>query len=149
MMRTTFTYLAVFLFVASAANAAVPGASLSYDWAAQWSAKRLDTVLALYAPAPVFLPTSHSRWTGLAAIRENFGALLAQFNPDIRLHSIKSESSGDLAYDSGSYVETIAPVKGGKSMHFQGDYLFVFQRQKTGEWKILEQTFTSYDPAKL
>lgn len=148
-MRTTSISLAVFLFMGSAANAAAPGASLSDDWAAQWSAKKLDAVIALYTPEPVFLPTSHARWTGLAEIRKNFAALLAQFNPDIRLHSIKSESSGDLAYDSGSYVETIAPVKGGKSMHFQGDYLLVFQRQKNGEWKILEQTFTSYDPAKL
>ena len=148
-MRTTSISLAAFVLFGSAANAAAPGASLSYDWAALWSAKKLDAVIALYAPEPVFLPTSHARWTGLGAIRENFAALLAQFNPDIRLHSIKSEASGDLAYDSGSYVETIAPVKGGKSLHFQGDYLFVFHRQRNGEWKILEQTFTNYDPAKL
>jgi ketosteroid isomerase-like protein len=148
-MRLTAISLAVFLLAGSAGNAAVPGASLSYDWATQWSTKKLDAVIALYAPAPVFLPTSHTRWTGTAAIRKNFSALLAQFNPDIRLHSVRSESSGDLAYDSGSYVETIAPVKGGTIMHFQGDYLFVFQRQKNGEWKILEQTFTIYDSAKL
>ena len=114
---------------------------LSAQWASDWSAKKLDAVMKLYAPDPVFLPSSHERWTGTAEVRNNFAALLAQFNPDVHLHSLVSEASGYLAYDSGSYEETVTPVKGGAAMQFKGDYLFLFQRVH-GEWKILEQTWT-------
>ncbi|TWB77733.1 hypothetical protein FBZ87_103552 [Nitrospirillum amazonense] len=33
-------------------------------------------------------------------------------------------------------------------MHFSGDYLFIFRREAS-VWKILEQTFTVYDPKNL
>lgn len=122
--------------------------AISTTWAADWSAKKLDAVMALYAPDAVFLPSSHPRWAGTAELRKQFAALQSAFDPDIRVRSAVCETSGDLAYDSGSYNETLAPAKGGAALHFEGDYLFVFKRE-AGGWKILEQTFTAYDPNKL
>lgn len=146
-MRT----LGVLVSAAAMTSAAAAGDidALSTTWAADWSNKKLDAVLSLYAPNAVFLPTSRKRWSGTTEIRRNFAALLTQVSADLHLHSLKTGMSGDLAYDSGSYEETITPVKTGKIMHLNGDYLFLFQRQKNGEWKILEQTFTAYDPTKL
>jgi len=40
-------------------------------------------------------------------------------------------------------------VKGGKAIHAQGTYLFLFKRVGRGRWKIVEQTWTSFEPAKL
>ena len=122
---------------------------LSARWAGYWNAKNLDAVMKLYAPQPVFLPTVGPRWSGLAAIRKNFAGVLALYSPDIALHSIRCEVSGTLAYDSGSYDETIVPVKGGKAIHVTGNYIFLFQRQKNGAWKILEQSWTESEPVKL
>ena len=120
--------------------------SVSTEWAADWSAKKLDATLALYAPAPVFLPTVGPRWAGLSVLRTNFAGLLANYNPHITLHSLKAETSGDLAYDDGVYEETITSMKDGKVIAARGSYLFVFRRDKHGRWKIQEQTFSSYDP---
>ncbi len=123
--------------------------TLSNLWASAWSAKKLDAVMAFYAPEPVFLPTVGPRWEGAAEIRKNFAGVLATYNPHIVLHSSKSESSGRLAYDNGTYEETITPVKGGAAIPAKGSYLFVFLRQKNGDWKILEQTWTELEPVKL
>jgi len=147
---TSFSLAAAVLLASlSASPSAQAGGSLSREWAADWSAKRLDEVMRLYAPAPVFLPTVGPRWEGATAIRKHFAGLLAKFNPRIVLHSMRSETSGNLSYDSGTYEETITPVNAGKPIAAQGSYLFIFQRQQNGEWKILEQTWTSLEPVKL
>jgi uncharacterized protein (TIGR02246 family) len=120
--------------------------TLSAQWATQWNAKNLAAVMELYAPRPAFLPTIGPRWAGTDNIRKNFSGLLTTYDPHISLRSIASENSGELAYDSGTYDETITPVKGGKPIASKGSYLFLFQRQPDGSWKILEQTWTSDGP---
>ncbi len=122
---------------------------VSMAWARDWSGRELDTVMTLYAPHPVFLPTSGERWEGPVAIRRNLIKVMAQFMADLHLKSLASDASGILAYASGTYEETILPVKGGAALQFKGNYLFVVQRQKNGGWKILEQTFTAIGSEKL
>jgi uncharacterized protein (TIGR02246 family) len=123
--------------------------SLSTEWAADWSSKNLEAVMKLYAPEPVFLPTVGAGWEGTDSIRKSFAGILAIYSPHIVLHSSKSQTSGDLAFDSGTYDETITPVKGGKPIPAKGGYLFVFQKQKDGGWKILEQTWTELEAINL
>ena len=122
---------------------------VSDEWAKDWSAGDLGAIMKLYAPKPVFLPTSGDRWEGDVTIRENFAKGIAQFKADLRMKSSVSEGEGQFAYDSGAYEETVIPKAGGKGMSVKGNYLFVFQRAHDGAWKILEQTFTQHDPAKL
>jgi ketosteroid isomerase-like protein len=131
------------------AQAAPTPSDLSSIWAADWSAKNLDAVMQLYAPNPVFLPTVGASWDGLSAIRKNCAGLQAKFNPHIVVHSIWTEASGLLAYDSGTYEETLVPAAGGKTIHARGDYIFIYQRRANGPWKILEQTFTELEPIAL
>jgi ketosteroid isomerase-like protein len=131
------------------AQAASSPTELSSIWAADWSAKNLDTVMQLYAPGAVFLPTVGASWDGTSAIRKNCAGLQAKFNPHIVAHSIWTETSGALAYDSGTYDETLVPIAGGKTIHAKGNYIFIFQRRANGPWKILEQTFTELEPIAL
>ena len=122
---------------------------LSSVWAADWSAKNLDAVMQLYAPNPVFLPTVGASWDGATAIRTNCAGLQAKFNSRIAVHSIWTKTSGDLAYDSGTYDETLVPTAGGKAIHAKGNYIFIYVRRTGGPWKILEQTFTELEPIAL
>ena len=147
-MRYILSLLILSLCWEPAVAAPAPPA-LSAQWAADWSAKKLDAVMAGYAPQPIFLPTIGPRWVGAADIRKNCAGLLATYNPHIAVHSLQTAESGDLAYDSGTYDETLVPAKAGKPIAAKGAYLFLFQRQKNGAWKILEQTFTSFAPISL
>lgn len=119
------------------------------SWASDWSAGKLDALMTLYAPDAVFHPTSGERWVGVSEIRKNCAAGLAQFRANLRLKSLTSRSSGDLGYDSGTFEEDTTPIKGGKTLHAHGTYLFVLSRQADGGWKLLEQTWTEYDPGRL
>jgi uncharacterized protein (TIGR02246 family) len=135
---------------APAVSPAAEPATLSARWAAGWSAKDLDGLMALYAPEPVFLTASGERWEGAATIRAHFAEGLAEYNPQLTVKSLKSEASGDLAYDSGSYEETTTAVHGsGGAIRAKGSYLFVFQRQTDGSWKILEQVWTQRGVARM
>jgi len=129
---------------------ATPATDVTQQWVGYWNAKNLDATLTLYAPEPTFLPTSGERWEGMPTIRKNFARLLKRFDPRLTMQSLKSETSGNLAYDSGSFDEVLAPAKGGKAIRAKGHYLFVFQRKsKRSGWKILEQVWTQADPSKL
>src|SRR5580704_3115363 len=96
-MKVTASMIAAFALVFSSASSAAQATdSLSQEWATDWSAKKLDAVIALYAPEPVFLPTIGPRWVGLAAIRKNFAGLLENYDPHVVLHSLETARSGRL-----------------------------------------------------
>src|ERR1700729_4367251 len=135
--------------ISGAAARAEQPADVGAQWAGYWNAKNLSAALTLYGPEPIFCPTQGRAWNGIDAIRRNFAALLVAYDPRLVLTSTRSEISGDLAYDAGTYEEVISPVKGGKAIHAAGTYLFLFKRGKARHWKIVEQTWTSFEPVKL
>ncbi len=101
----------------------------------------------LYAPDAVFLTPTGERFTGRPAIRELTRKAMDTFTNDISLHSIVSEHSGNLAYDSGDYHETLVANLGGSRTDVQGNYLMVLKRQSDSRWLILEQVWTEAAPA--
>ena len=117
-------------------------ANLRQQWVKELHDKQLDQIVALYAPDGAFLSPSGGRFTGPAAIRGLFKNVMDTVTSELTLHSIVTENSGDLAYDSGDYSETLVPTTGGPNQHFQGDYLIVFKRQKDGKWLIVQHTWT-------
>lgn len=68
---------------------------------------------------------------------------MAQFSSQLTLKSVRVESSGDLAYDSGDFEETSISLSDGKKHDVKGTYLMVFQRQPGGQWLILEQVWVA------
>jgi ketosteroid isomerase-like protein len=112
------------------------------QWARELHDKELDKIIALYAPDAAFLAPSGGRFTGQAAIRGLFKTIMDTVTSNIAFHSIVTESSGDLAFDSGDYSETLVPTKSGPDQHYKGDYLIVFRRQKDGHWLIVQQVWT-------
>lgn len=142
-------YLVAVALAMFSAPAVASVADISEEWAGYWNAKNLDGMMNLYAPSPAFLPTIGKAWNGKPAMRKNFAGLLKNFDPHISLNSASSATSGNLAYDTGTYDETIDRVKGGAPIVAKGSYLFLFQRTKRGEWQILEQTFTEDAPVKF
>jgi ketosteroid isomerase-like protein len=67
---------------------------------------------------------------------------MASFTSDIELRSIKAEFSGELAYDSGDYSETVTSVKDGTRTAIRGDYLTIYKRGADKKWLIVQQVWT-------
>jgi ketosteroid isomerase-like protein len=117
-------------------------AALREQWVKELHDKQLDQMIAHYATDAAFLSPSGGRFTGPAAIRGLFKNVMDTVTSELTMHSLVTENSGDLAYDSGDYTETLVPAKGGPNQHFRGDYLIVFRRQKDGKWLIVQQVWT-------
>lgn len=111
-------------------------------WAQYWREKELDKVTALYAPDAVFLTGSGDRISGREAIRALFKKAMERHTSDLTPRSLVTEVSGNLAYDSGDYLETITPASGAAKTELKGNYVIVFKRQRNGRWLIIEHVWT-------
>lgn len=123
-------------------------AKIRLDWAQDMHEKRLEEIAMLYAPDAVFVLSNGERITGRPAIRELCKKVMAIFTSDLTFHSINTENSGTLAYDSGDYHETLVKLADGGILQTQGSYLMVFKRQPDGNWLIAQQVWTGSEPAQ-
>jgi uncharacterized protein (TIGR02246 family) len=111
-------------------------------WVALWNTRQINQVLTLYAPDAMFLTASGERATGLFEIRYLFERMRNSNTSDLKLHSLAFEQSGDLAYDSGSYTETMA-LPDNPHHEIRGSYLAVYKHQPDGRWLIVQHVWTA------
>ena len=121
-------------------------AKLREAWVQDLRTKQLEPILKFYAPDAVFLQPSGERITGSAAIRSLFQSIMSTFNSDLTLQSHNLETSGDLAYDSGDFQETLTNVATGAKISSKGSYITIFKRQPNGSWQIVQQVWTGSPP---
>ena len=123
-----------------------PFAALREQWAKDLHDKHIEDSLAQYAPDADFISDT-GRTHGTAALRQLFETITTTLDSDLTFHSERVEISGDLAYDSGTYTETLKTRATGKAQKMTGDYLTVYRRMKAANgnavWVIAEQVWTS------
>lgn len=122
-------------------------AKVRAEWARDLHEKQLDKIVELYAPDAVFLLPTGDRIAGRPAIRDLTKNIMSIFTSDITLNSLVVEHSGNLAYDSGTFSETLVKVSDGSKTGSKGSYLMVFKRQADGKWLIAQQVWTGAEPA--
>src|SRR5580700_2216114 len=71
---------------------------------------------------------------------------MATFNSDLTLHSKNLETSGDLAYDSGDFDESLTVIATGAKITSKGSYVIIFKRQPNGIWQIVQHIWTGTPP---
>jgi ketosteroid isomerase-like protein len=150
----TFLFLATTLSAAFSLSAtATPQAStiaaiakIREAWVQDLRTKQLEPILKFYASDAVFLQPNGDRITGSAALRTLFQNIMATFNSDLTLHSKNLEASGDLAYDSGDFQETLTTIATGAKITSKGSYTMVFKRQPGGSWQIIQHAWMGIPP---
>lgn len=104
--------------------------------------KRLDDITQAFSTDGSFLTRTTGRVSGRAAIRGLFEKVLGSFTSNITMTSVRIEHSGDLAFDSGDFEETVTSTSDAtKKYTVKGNYLLVLKREH-GNWLILEQVMT-------
>jgi len=121
-------------------------AKIREAWVQYLRNKRLEPILKSYAPDAAFLQPTGERLTGSAALRTLFQTIMSTFNSDLILHSQNLEASGDLAYDSGDFQETLTTIATGAKINSKGSYIIIFRRQADGNWLIVHQVWTGTPP---
>jgi len=154
--RAAATFLALATVLTppfSPAAAAAPQAStiatiakVSEAWVQDLRTKQLEPILKFYASDAVFLQPNGDRITGAVALRTLFQNIMATFNSDLTLRSQNIETSGDLAYDSGEFQETLTTIATGAKITSKGSYIMIFKRQPDGSWKIIQHAWMGTPP---
>src|SRR5258708_9362663 len=128
------------------ASTIVTLAKMREAWVQDLRTKQLEPILKFYAPEAVFLQPTGERITGSTALRTLFQTIMATFNSDLTLHSQNLETSGDLAYDSGDFQETLTTIASGPKITAKASYIMIFNRQQIGRWQIVQHAWTGTPP---
>ena len=122
------------------------------DLDAQWSkdaeAKDVDKTVSYYAEAAMVMPPNASAATTKEAIRSAWKEMLTSPGAAISWKATKVEvaKTGDLAYVSGTYEETMTDASG-KPAKDRGKYVEIFKKQADGTWKVVADIWNSDLPA--
>jgi ketosteroid isomerase-like protein len=128
------------------ASTIVTLARIREAWVQDLRNKQLEPILKFYALDAVFLQPTGERITGSAALRTLFQNIMATFNSDLTLNSQNFETSGDLAYDSGEFEETLTVIATGARITAKGSYIIIFKRQPDRSWQIVQHVWTGTPP---
>ena len=104
--------------------------------------KKIEASVAEYAADGEFIQPDGGRIHGTNAIRRLYETITVTFDSSLVFDSQRVETSGDLAYDSGTYRETLIVRANGKRQQSQGSYLTVYRRNSSGTWLIVEQVWS-------
>lgn len=134
----------------SASASPAPMAQLRHDWVTALEAQNLEASLALYAADANFINPDGTHTKSAAELRKLYTTVFAAFTAKIKLVSRTTGQSGNLAYDSGSYTETLAErgQPAGQGFHaVRGDYLTLYRHDPDDRWRIVQQVWTQAPPA--
>ena len=136
--------------LASAADTKIEQAlrDLDAQWSAAAGAKDLDKTVSYYSAEAIVMPPNASAATTKEAIRSAWKEMLTSPGAAISWKTTKVEvaKSGDLAYVSGTYEETMTDASG-KPVKDHGKYVEIFKKQADGTWKVVADIWNSDLPA--
>src|SRR5438309_181660 len=135
-----------FAGTAAAADTKIEQALRDLDakWSAAAGAKDVDKTVSYYAESAVVMPPSASAATTRETIRSAWKEMLTTPGAAISWKATKVEvaKSGDLAYVSGTYEETMTDASG-KPVKDRGKYVEIFKKQADGTWKVVADIWNS------
>jgi ketosteroid isomerase-like protein len=112
------------------------------QWARNLHDKLIDASMAEYTADGEFVDPGGNRVRGTTALHKLFETVTAMYDSDLTFDSQRVEVSADLAYDSGTYRETLIVRATAKTQHSSGSYPTIYRRGKNGAWLIAEQEWT-------
>jgi uncharacterized protein (TIGR02246 family) len=123
-------------------EAAITAAGVALGQAAE--AKDLDKCMAFYVDDPVLFVPGAPAAVGKDAVRQAFAGFLGAQALKLETSGliIDVAQSGDLAFERGSYTNTITDAKG-KTTTATGKLALVWKKQTDGSWKIAADTNAS------
>jgi uncharacterized protein (TIGR02246 family) len=123
-------------------EAAITAAGVALGQAAE--AKDLEKCMSFYVDDPVLIVPGAPAVVGKDALRKTFQGFLAAQALKLETSGliIDVARSGDLAFERGSYANTITDAKG-KTTSETGKLALVWKKAADGSWKIAADTNAS------
>jgi ketosteroid isomerase-like protein len=112
------------------------------QWAHNLHDKHVDALVAQYDPEAHFHGPGGAVTRGTGALRHLFQAVADTIDSDLTFLDHHSEISGNMAYDSGIFRDTVVTRATGQKRAVHGTYLTVYRKDADGRWLIIQQAWT-------
>jgi ketosteroid isomerase-like protein len=91
----------------------------------------------------VYLPPDQPPVYGKDSLTAFVEAFYAGFDIEIEMTSKEVVIAGEWAFDWGIVTGVVVPLEGGEKVVLDWKYLYVYQRQPDGSWKIARDIYNS------
>ena len=91
----------------------------------------------------VYLPPDQPPVYGKDSLTAFVEAFYAGFDIEIEMTSKEVVIAGEWAFDWGIVTGVVVPLEGGEEVVLDWKYLYVYQRQPDGSWKIARDIYNS------
>ena len=91
---------------------------------------------------PPNMPAVSGRGAAVGFMRE----FLRQFDLNIEYVSEETQIHGDVAFDRGTYSQTLTPEAGGKPIPENGKFFWLYSRGSDGSWKMSRVMWNASEP---
>ena len=107
-------------------------------YAAAFKAGDASAIAALYTSDGLTQPNNQPTASGTAGITASVKASFDQLNiVSFTLTPVKTEASGNLGYDIGTYAFTATPKPKGDTIKAEGRYVVILRKGDDGTWKAV------------
>ena len=138
----TSTILVGITFVSAQGSKTDPALSkIAADFGAAVTAGNAAKTAMFYTADATFMPPNESAVKGRSNIQAWFQKQIDAGAVNLKLQPTESRTSGDLAFEAGSYVFSIKP-KTGEAITDSGKYVVVLKKEGA-DWKISHDIFNS------
>ncbi len=105
------------------------------------------TNLAGFTEDLVYLPPDGLPVRGKPALASLIGSFYEAFEAEIEMVSEETILMGDWAFQWGTIKGTVSPLDGGDSTPLNGKWVYLYQRQPDGTWKIARDIYNNEQAA--
>jgi ketosteroid isomerase-like protein len=106
----------------------------------------VKAIVALYTDDAVEMPPDHPPIKGKAAIEQYYVKEMAAGKlTAFKLAHLEAVASGDVAYDVGTYTQTVT-LADGKALNSSGKYTVILKRRGS-DWKVQYAIYNGDQPA--
>jgi uncharacterized protein (TIGR02246 family) len=106
-------------------------------------------IAGLYSEDGVEMPPNQAMAKGRPAIEKYHAGLLTGHTVKLSLTPMETIASGDVAYDVGTYSQTVTPKQSdGTPMNDRGKYVVLLRRASDGTWRVRHAIYNSDLPPR-
>ena len=109
----------------------------------------IDALAALTTEDHMMISSGGPPMTGKQALVDAMTGAFERFDFDESWTPIETVSSGDVAYQRGTFVVNATPKAGGEPVHMAGNFLRIYRRQPDGRWFMTRDNFNGSDGGAL
>lgn len=118
-------------------------AAFNERYLAAINSEDIEALSSLTTEGHIMLPPNRAPIVGKAANDEVNGRAFRELDFDESWTPVETEIFGDWAFQRGTYVVRAKPKAGGEERVLTGHFLRIYQRQPSGEWRMIRDMFNS------